>query len=46
MKKGYFSDTGYRFRKNFCEFTDGWWPGRTTNIDSFYDIKFFNSDTV
>ena len=29
LKKGFYSDTGYRFRRNNFEHADHWYPGRT-----------------
>jgi len=45
MKAGFFSDTGYRFRKNIFHRDDFWYPFAWDAYNYFYDIKFFNSDT-
>jgi len=45
MKKGKFSDTGYRFRKNDFNRIDKWYPFGLQVIDTFFDLTFYNSDT-
>ena len=46
LHKGIFSDTGYRFRRNTFERYDDWVPWSKTVENEFYDLKFFNSDTM
>ena len=48
IQASYYSDTGYRFRKNTFDAIDQWAPvpmfGHSHK--TFYDIKTFNSDTM
>ena len=46
LGKGYFSDSGYRMRKNVFTRQDNYWPmaGRPTN--EFYDYVKYNSETM
>jgi len=46
MKSGLFSDTGYRFRQNYFNRYDDWYPLGSYNSTIFYDLHFYNSDTV
>ena len=46
LKKGSFSDTGYRFRKNSFERKDNWYPFANKYTEGFFDMTFFNSDTL
>ena len=45
MKYGYYSDTGYRLRKNIFHRNDEWYPFGGEFDESFYDMTFYNSDT-
>ena len=46
LKSGGFSDTGYRFRKNYFERYDEWQPLGKAKDEFFFDITFYNSDTI
>ena len=46
LSSGYFSDTGYRFRYNHFERYDDWYPWSSSAMNEFYDILFYNSDTM
>ena len=46
LKSGKLSDTGYRFRKNKFDRNDEWFPFIGLSVETFYDLVFFNSDTV
>lgn len=39
-----YSDTGYRFRYNEFDRTDGWFTPNK-DLDAFFDYMFYNSDT-
>ena len=45
MKYGYYSDTGYRFRKNTFNRNDEWYPFGGEWQETFYDMTIYNSDT-
>ena len=45
MKLGFFSDTGYRFRKNAFNRKEDWYPFGSSVMERFFDIPYFNSDT-
>ena len=44
LGKGYFSDTGYRLRKNSFDHKDYYWPFAETLTKEFFEYKKFNSD--
>ena len=46
LRDGGFSDIGYRFRYNIFNMTDSWIPGMPGTSDTFFDLVFFNSDTL
>jgi len=45
MKRGLFTDSGYRFRKNEFTRRDKWYPFGTNIKQRFSDFTFYNSDT-
>ena len=46
LKKGKYSDTGYRFRRNVFDHIDEWYPGSQSNTHEFFDVTNYNSDTI
>ena len=38
----YYSDVGYRFRKNSFGYKDYWYPEQSEGELVFFDLKFFN----
>ena len=45
ISPGYFSDTGYRFRRNTFFRDDEWHPFYEKTVEEFYDSTLYNSDT-
>ena len=45
MKRGVFTDAGYRFRKNVFKRSDYWYPNPEDEV-TFYDIVYFNNDPI
>ena len=46
LKSGIFSDAGYRFRENKFLMKDNWLPGHKSNLELFFDVLFYNSETL
>ena len=40
-----YTDAGYRFRMNQFNAADNWFPFIPASIHTFFDYKFYNSDT-
>ena len=46
LKTGSFSDVGFRFRLNIFNMLDSWVPGFSSTVIKFFDLVFFNCDTI
>jgi len=44
LKSKYYSDTGYRLRRNDFKMNDSWVPFFGKHKHTFFDFTFFNSD--